>query len=317
MFQSLHGDPNYDILAEATLTELIDNNKIVLETKIKKETIFRFVETLLEDPKDEYIDLLRALCTVDGEPMIVNQSEISKLMLEDSNNKNTLVLSIRQGGSGKVEVQAYDDYINLEDFEKISETKDSKDRFNYFVALINLLSDLCLNKNYIAIDQLKPVYPHSLIFIIISKSEYPYSLRSAFVRLMNTLWIEGSQTQPFNIPNLIRTWEDLAPNKRRTITSNTETSEFTMFKDYVKAFLIDITKEGFQRVYNTEKNLFTYHMLQMVKNMILFGVYNDPSEINPILKPLLSLLCGAFDAVDKSEEKAILAHIQNIKSPSN
>ena len=32
-----------EILAEATLTELIDNNKVVLERKIKKSTIKNFI----------------------------------------------------------------------------------------------------------------------------------------------------------------------------------------------------------------------------------------------------------------------------------
>ena len=33
-----------DILAESTLVELIDNNKLVLETKIKFSTITKFLE---------------------------------------------------------------------------------------------------------------------------------------------------------------------------------------------------------------------------------------------------------------------------------
>ena len=36
-------DESIDIGAGVTLTELIDNNKLVLETKIKPETIEKFV----------------------------------------------------------------------------------------------------------------------------------------------------------------------------------------------------------------------------------------------------------------------------------
>lgn len=38
-----------DIGAEDTLTELIDNNKKILETKIDEKTTFSFLEMLLEE----------------------------------------------------------------------------------------------------------------------------------------------------------------------------------------------------------------------------------------------------------------------------
>jgi hypothetical protein len=45
MNQATLCDPRVDILAEPTLTELIDNNKIVLESKIDKSVIENFVNT--------------------------------------------------------------------------------------------------------------------------------------------------------------------------------------------------------------------------------------------------------------------------------
>lgn len=62
-----------DILAEATLTELIDNNKMVLENKIKKLTIKNFISLLFNNEAHEkYVNLLRALCTCNGAAMINN-----------------------------------------------------------------------------------------------------------------------------------------------------------------------------------------------------------------------------------------------------
>ena len=62
-----------DILAEATLTELIDNNKMVLENKIKKQTIKTFISLLFNNEAHEkYVKLLRALCTCNGSAMINN-----------------------------------------------------------------------------------------------------------------------------------------------------------------------------------------------------------------------------------------------------
>ena len=41
-------DPDHDIEAGETLTELIDNNEVVLESKIKPHMIERFVSELLK-----------------------------------------------------------------------------------------------------------------------------------------------------------------------------------------------------------------------------------------------------------------------------
>lgn len=66
MNQSFLADPKVDIRAEPTLTELIDNNRAVLESKIKKENIKNFVDLITLDQKKKYAKLLKALCVCDG-----------------------------------------------------------------------------------------------------------------------------------------------------------------------------------------------------------------------------------------------------------
>ena len=74
-----------DILAEATLTELIDNNKVILETKINSEIYMKFINLLTEQQLHEkYVKLLRALCTCDGNAMINNQLKLSQILFNKS-----------------------------------------------------------------------------------------------------------------------------------------------------------------------------------------------------------------------------------------
>ena len=84
-----------DIFAEATLTELIDNNRMVLENKIKKQTIKTFISLLFNNEAHEkYVKLLRALCTCNGEAMINNQADISRAIFDDDEIKNTLIFPV-------------------------------------------------------------------------------------------------------------------------------------------------------------------------------------------------------------------------------
>ena len=62
-----------DIGAEEALTELIDNNEKILETKISNSTIYDFIKMLEDDMEAKYVKLLRALVICNGQPMVKNQ----------------------------------------------------------------------------------------------------------------------------------------------------------------------------------------------------------------------------------------------------
>lgn len=65
-------DSKNDLLAGTALTELIDNNKLVLETKIKPELIILFINQLLSNKQSKYVNLLKALVNCDGKAIVKN-----------------------------------------------------------------------------------------------------------------------------------------------------------------------------------------------------------------------------------------------------
>lgn len=84
-------DPTVDMLAEPTLTELIDNNELILKKKIDLTIITRFVNLLIEEKSVKYIKLLRALVNCDGKAMKVNQEMVVDLLLVKNQNKLDLI----------------------------------------------------------------------------------------------------------------------------------------------------------------------------------------------------------------------------------
>jgi hypothetical protein len=74
---------NGDIGAEEALTELIDNNRRILETKISSTTIRSFMDMLYDEREDKYVKMVYALCVCDDAPMIFNQAEVSETLLLD------------------------------------------------------------------------------------------------------------------------------------------------------------------------------------------------------------------------------------------
>jgi hypothetical protein len=85
-----------NMMAEPTLTELVDNNVFILENRISEETISHFIQVIVESEKHEkYVKLLRALVNCEGTASVDNQENITKLILEDPENRENLLMPLR------------------------------------------------------------------------------------------------------------------------------------------------------------------------------------------------------------------------------
>lgn len=73
------------------MTELIDNNRLLLETKIKPEIVDIFVNELIKTKQIKYLILLKvlfiwkfkALINCDGQAIVSIQRDISKRVLDE------------------------------------------------------------------------------------------------------------------------------------------------------------------------------------------------------------------------------------------
>jgi len=104
MNQALDTREHNDISAGRTLTELIDNNKRILESRIEADTIKKFIDFLSENDKDpKFVAILRAIVICNDEPMIKNQKELSKFLLTDKKVKNDLIFLLKKNDhSGEI-----------------------------------------------------------------------------------------------------------------------------------------------------------------------------------------------------------------------
>ena len=69
----MQSSENNNFHAEATLTELVDNNTDILENRITEDTINRFIQVIVANEKHEkYVKLLRALVNNEGEAVVRN-----------------------------------------------------------------------------------------------------------------------------------------------------------------------------------------------------------------------------------------------------
>lgn len=98
-------DSTNNIGAEETIISLVDNNKKLLEIQITPSIIERFIDLCkIQGRQRRLIQLLKAICSCHGEPIINNQNDIVKIMLDNESSRNTLMMPIKMHTDGKIHV---------------------------------------------------------------------------------------------------------------------------------------------------------------------------------------------------------------------
>ena len=91
--------------------------------------------------------------------MVNNQGELSKIILEDQYYNGNLIQDILifriKFQNKEILIKVYEKWMNFKEFRETSEETDDCVKFDYFINFVNLLADLCLNRNYIAIGNKK------------------------------------------------------------------------------------------------------------------------------------------------------------------
>ena len=128
-------------MAEETLIEILSDNKKLLEHIVTPKLISHFVELLRSRERDaKYMKLLSVLCTSQGEPITSNQNAISEIVLNNAENCNAVLIQVRHTTSIiEVEVAEYSRWVKLIEFEDVSDRKDEKKVYRYFLGLLELI----------------------------------------------------------------------------------------------------------------------------------------------------------------------------------
>mmetsp|Transcript_28117 Transcript_28117/g.24849 ORF Transcript_28117/g.24849 Transcript_28117/m.24849 type:complete len:170 (+) Transcript_28117:179-688(+) len=167
----MNSDDLNDIKAEPTLTELIDNNRRILESKVEPKHREEFVRMLRRNPREKFVNLLRALTVCDGKAMKKSQEDLSKQILEDQKvrdqliyklriNNNRIEIRVRDFETAELNIDVNEYWVSLDNFiddsranDNINRTEDREgEAYKYFISMVYLLSDLCLDRNYRAIN---------------------------------------------------------------------------------------------------------------------------------------------------------------------
>ncbi|EAR94170.2 cation channel family protein (macronuclear) [Tetrahymena thermophila SB210] len=350
MEQAMEYDNDVDILAEPTLTELIDNNEYILKYKIDENIILKFVELLIKEKSIKFIKLLRALINCDNKAMKNNQDTVITKLLFENNQAENFINPLSMLQNGKIQIRIREVPYDLEQIKQIH-SREVNEYMKFYINVIYLFSDLCMDKQFIAIEFLSKYFSYDICYTIISGQEFDMDLKSAFCSFMRTCYIEGLHLNPIQAPIYLKQWDLIYSPKgelqwqkqlenmtkimnqnklvnagfygQRYVPSYSENPDilqcqyyiekFDNLKDFIQLYLNQITDEQlYQRIWETEFNEFTLNIIKICSSLFTYGMYNTISQINQILAPLIKFLDASRDVLSEQEEK-ILKKEQKIK----
>uniref|UniRef100_A0A8C3M120 Inositol 1,4,5-trisphosphate receptor n=1 Tax=Chrysolophus pictus TaxID=9089 RepID=A0A8C3M120_CHRPC len=290
----------YDILAEDTITALLHNNRKLLEKHITAKEIETFVNLLRRNREPRFLDYLSDLCVSNTTAIPVTQELICKFMLTSIIRAYFFVIY----DIDEEEVWLYWIDSNKEPHGKAIRhlaqeakegTKVDLEVLTYYRYQLNLFARMCLDRQYLAINQISAQLSVDLILRCMSDESLPYDLRASFCRLMLHMHVDRDPQESVVPVRYARLWTEI-PTKITiheydsfTDSSRNEMKrKFALTMEFVEEYLKEVVNQPFP-FGDKEKNKLTFEVVHLARNLIYFGFYSF-SELLRLTRTLLAIL---------------------------
>ena len=153
----------------------------------------------------------------------------------------------------------------------------------YMLAELQLVADLCLDRNYVSINVLEDCFPYDMLLTILLNESVAPHFKAAICRILRCLWIDREPQIAAVFPRLIRS------SKTSDSTSGIENSDFHKFhkgSPFSFCLLQQLLSEYFRlRFDRNECDELSVEMAQVLYMLIDFGFYSKTEQLEDIILP--------------------------------
>ncbi|XP_028308141.1 inositol 1,4,5-trisphosphate-gated calcium channel ITPR3 [Gouania willdenowi] len=318
-FGMMQSQIGYDILAEDTITALLHNNRKLLEKHITKTEVETFVSLVRKNREPRFLDYLSDLCVSNNVAIAVTQELICKCVL-DPKNQDILIKTERRlprespPGGGPSDYQdeyGDEDEVWLMWIDKTNEKQEKSIRqlaqearqgnahdenvLTYYRYQLKLFARMCLDRQYLAIDEISKQLDVELIFLCMMDETLPYDLRASFCHLMLHAHVDRDPQELVTPVKYARLWTEIPTSITiKDYDSNMDDSRdnkknrFSCTMAFMEDFLNNVLNEELP-FHNQEKNKLTYEVVNLARHLIYFGFYSF-FELLRLTRTLLGII---------------------------
>ena len=152
----------------------------------------------------------------------------------------------------------------------------------YFVSELVLAAELCLDRNYVAINTLNQLFTYEILVSIL-KLDLSESIKAAAANLIVHLYVEPSHNEVV-IPCLSRTWSDISKNETPLLpyVDVTIRNKFALLQEICGVYLKSMA--------NKKWTPYALEVMNLLKTLVRFNFYGTTERLIDIVFPLLNAL---------------------------
>ncbi|XP_056279702.1 inositol 1,4,5-trisphosphate receptor type 3 isoform X2 [Pseudoliparis swirei] len=321
-FGVMQGQIGYDILAEDTITALLNNNRKLLEKHITKTEVETFVSLVRRNREPRFLDYLSDLCVSNNVAIPVTQELICKCVL-DPKNQDILIKTERRIPKNAPSAGGQGDYLGMDDYGDEEEVwlvwtdKTNTERqekgirqlaqearqgnahdenvLTYYRYQLKLFARMCLDRQYLAIDEISKQLDVELIFLCMMDETLPFDIRASFCRLMLHAHVDRDPQELVTPVKFARLWTEIPTSisikdydSHMDDSRDNKKNRFSNTMAFMEEYLNNVLNDELP-FHNEEKNKLTYEVVSLARHLIYFGFYSF-FELLRLTRTLLGII---------------------------
>lgn len=152
----------------------------------------------------------------------------------------------------------------------------------FFIAQLYLLGELCLDRNYLAIELVQRAMPFTACLSLVINKKLPNNLKAAVVRIISTVYVDRDPSSRSRVPHLCHNWSEIAENKNsaRPEIPEQQRISFLLLQDVIDQYLVRMAK-------GNSWDAFKQRMMELLLKLVQFGYYSSTEEMQRLVRPLV------------------------------